>query len=237
MPTNPSPARLAHWAAKEAKVGDPAFLVHDVASHFDIRIVTDRTLRKAGELKLDRNDIVIVVRAGTLARRRFTAAHELGHYLLACEANVSLRDQINDPRTESYCNSFASHLLLPRKWVHDVVASHPPSLRTAITLSHWSQTSLLAAVVALNDSCHWNSLLVRWAKARDESGWVARTVISSCPADLVEPVGDLDDLLRDLNDHPRRVHVDVRLNGTEVGLSGEAVRLGASFFTLTPRVT
>lgn len=74
-------------------------------------------------LLVDNDDAVIVVNEDNpTQRRRFTLAHEYGHYLLHTESNTSIfhRDEKSSQgtdRVEIDANAFAAELLMPAEEV------------------------------------------------------------------------------------------------------------------------
>lgn len=67
---------------------------------------------------------IVVRRADSYPRRRFTVAHEIGHWLLgSAEGDTDL--DIEPQQIERWCDAFAVALLLPQNWVRDVVAGSP----------------------------------------------------------------------------------------------------------------
>jgi Zn-dependent peptidase ImmA (M78 family) len=98
-------------------------------------------------------------------RKRFTIAHEIGHYLLpshrnlenVCTSNMveSWKKGLDKPELEA--NEFAVELLLPAKYVRDPLKLNDPSLSTISQVASEFETSLTATTlrfVSLTDlSC------------------------------------------------------------------------------------
>lgn len=156
------PRGLAWWTRKQAGVGQTPFKVEALLNHFDLDLEEVDDLPRASGLRLVDGRLCVQVRRGALRQQRFNACHELGHFLLATTAGVPFSRQVRDARFESYCNRYASHLLLPRAWLREVVDGRKLSLSLAAVVSEHVQVSLLATVIALNDACEWNKVAVLW---------------------------------------------------------------------------
>lgn len=110
---------------------------------------------------------IIAVRASIreLGRKRFTIAHEIGHYILPGHGAVGTfcsGDQIekwgeDETNQEDAANRFASEFLLPSGQVGPLVKEKAVSIETAKFVSNEFQTSLTAAalkcVEVTDDSC------------------------------------------------------------------------------------
>lgn len=109
--------------------------------------------------KYDFNRIISVNRRDSVARRRFTVAHELGHYYLHRDQKNQLyahRDAGQSGQIETEANIFASNLLMPEKMVkqaidyldYDEGGSLPDTLKI-LTVAHEFNVSRDAATVRL----------------------------------------------------------------------------------------
>jgi len=84
-------------------------------------------------------------------RRRFTIAHEIGHYLLhgnmqkPCSPLVIESWRNNQPKPELEADTFASELLLPTNDVVGCVAKRWPSLQVVSDIAGTFGTSMMAA--------------------------------------------------------------------------------------------
>lgn len=97
-------------------------------------------------------------------RRRFTIAHEIGHYLLpghGTDFSVCKKEQIESLNGggghEAAADSFASELLMPAEQIIPIIKADGVNIDTARAISDDFQTSLRAAarkcVVLSEDSC------------------------------------------------------------------------------------
>lgn len=226
--------RLATWAAGRANVGDPHFLVKSVAAAFDVPVQTKALTGKAGMLDLVDGRVIIFVDNGVRTRRRFSAAHELGHFLLAATQGVTLAQQTADRGYERYCNAFASHLLLPRPWVHAQAENQHVTMATVIGLARSADCSFAATTTALNDAAGWDQALLSWRRSTN-GRWSLDKVISTRPGrHLVESVPQTDAVLDDAGEHPRQQRVHLRVDGEPVVVTVELVRFRRSAFALAP---
>ncbi len=88
-------------------------------------------------------------------RKRFTVAHEIGHYVLpghgkyerSCKGEDIEAWRGGTPRQEIEANRFASELLLPTAHVRRIVQAQLASIETAKYLNSNLQTSLTAALL------------------------------------------------------------------------------------------
>jgi len=113
-----------------------------------------------------------------LGRKRFTIAHELGHYILpghglisrTCkEENIESRCK-TVPSHESAANVFASELLLPSYEVTSIVQAKLASIETALFLSSKFETSVTASLLksseVTNERCcivMSKNQIIQWA--------------------------------------------------------------------------
>jgi Zn-dependent peptidase ImmA (M78 family) len=103
---------------------------------------------------------------GSVARQRFTLAHELGHaFLLHPARSMPTALCQRWPTQEAFCNDFAASLLLPRPWLEAHVPP-APSLRGLLWLAHVSEISPLACSLRLLRTGLWSSGLLSWLLTR-----------------------------------------------------------------------
>lgn len=85
---------------------------------------------------LDADPEIYIEAMESVPRRRFTCAHELGHFVLSQEKEViefvDYRDGANTPE-EQFANAFAANLLMPE----DDVRAEAQRLGTNLMLSLW----------------------------------------------------------------------------------------------------
>jgi Zn-dependent peptidase ImmA (M78 family) len=134
---------------------------------------------------------IIAIRRGIRenGRKRFTIAHEIGHYILpghgkyerACKSENIESWRGGVPHQEVAANRFASELLLPTALVRQVVQVQLASIETARYLSKEFQTSLTAALLksveVTEERCcvvMSRNNVIEWAKPNDTFGYYVR---------------------------------------------------------------
>lgn len=90
-----------------------------------------------------------------ISRKRFTIAHEIGHYLIPSHRNLenvcaggmieSWQKGLNEPELEA--NEFAVELLLPTRYVNEPLRLNDPSLKTIGRVASQFETSLTATTL------------------------------------------------------------------------------------------
>lgn len=127
-----------------------------------------------GQLRMDVVPPVILVNQDhTETRKRFTIAHELGHFvfrkdILPCGSIQPLVDRFRSE--EHFCDSFAGALLLPATWLR---LAHPPSaqsgeehLSSLIRIADEAKVSPSSALVRLRQVQKWQLSLLEWRVVR-----------------------------------------------------------------------
>jgi hypothetical protein len=114
---------------------------------------------------VSRGIVAISDRIGETRRKRFTIAHEIGHYILPGHgvADIVCTDKqieawpenLVDQEREANC--FASELLLPSEQIETIVSERGASIETARFVSEVFETSLMAAslkcIDVTDDAC------------------------------------------------------------------------------------
>jgi hypothetical protein len=166
VPSKPEDFACALLSRLEVK--QPANLVA-IARVIGLRIREVRSIGFDGALiRVPYKPRGIVAVRGTIreiGRKRFTIAHEIGHYILpghGAASPVCRDDQIvtwaqETTNQEDAANRFASELLLPSEQIEPIVKEKSASIETARFISNQLQTSLTAAalkcVKVADDSC------------------------------------------------------------------------------------
>lgn len=88
----------------------------------------------------------VVSRTGDPGRRRTTAAHELGHFVLGDEYSTDLGVHSSRDEREKIINSFAAELLLPVSVIRERAVDGPCSRQTLVKLAAEYRTSWSLAV-------------------------------------------------------------------------------------------
>jgi Zn-dependent peptidase ImmA (M78 family) len=124
-----------------------------VAAHFNVFVQEDFLTSCEARMVRRGNSAVVTVnrQIAEVGRKRFSVAHELGHFLLHagtrqlafCEAEDmrSWSERFRPEETEA--NSFAAELLMPGAMVTSRVSGHEPSFDLVSRLAHEFRTSTL----------------------------------------------------------------------------------------------
>jgi hypothetical protein len=116
----------------------------------------------------------IVVREGdSRRRRRFTVAHELGHFCmpthgrraLVCVSPETTRGE-TDRMAEREANAFAAELLMPRRAVQPMVSSGAIDLTRAIQLAETFDVSAVSAALRLCELTRERAAVLYFRDAR-----------------------------------------------------------------------
>ncbi len=144
-------------AKSELGIVGPPYDVRKIASLRRIRRIYLADIKKAGILSPDRNGFSIYIkRLDKRTRQNFTCAHEIGHtYFYSTESDIPVfRHESTEPESqivESFCNSFAAALLMPKNDVralsHDF--RQKPSIESLTRLAHIFDVGLLACFFRL----------------------------------------------------------------------------------------
>lgn len=141
-----------------------------------------------GRILWGANGAAIRVRAGLLpGRKRFTLAHEIGHYVLhkgSPHGRFDTGHQFaiwNEANEESEVNVFAAELLMPDYLFTPRLKRQSPSFRNLDQLAEEFATSRLAAALQYVHYCHEQVALVFsrdgkviWSKAAKQFPWRIR---------------------------------------------------------------
>jgi Zn-dependent peptidase ImmA (M78 family) len=158
-----NPVRLATAIHNQMERPSGAVPVEEVARALnivDIRVEVLANIEAALVTGRDRDEGAIVLNArSNLTRRRFSLAHELGHFLnpwhsptatngFECSRTdmrlANQADQDRHARQEAEANAFAIELLAPRH-LAGRFAEHPPDLKHVLTLARELQIGREAA--------------------------------------------------------------------------------------------
>jgi Zn-dependent peptidase ImmA (M78 family) len=116
-------------------------------------------------------------------RKRFTIAHEFGHYILPGHGVISRTCKEQDiesrskrvPANESAANVFASELLLPTSRVQPIVQAQLASIDTAAFLGSKFGTSLTAALLKSSEVTNERCCVVKSKNQIIEWAWPNRS--------------------------------------------------------------
>lgn len=175
------PVRLVEELVQEirraAGVPDhPPVDVEAMVQILHIALSEDAQMKHDGRLIRAGGQSTILLRAGQdRVRRRFTIAHEVGHWAIqhredpkALDARAAFRSE------ETMCNIVAGALLLPRPWLrgtfpHAFQQEHH-TLTLLCDIARAAQASFGATAVRLRDVFGWRKTLLHFV--REPEGWV-----------------------------------------------------------------
>lgn len=234
VPCDLSPAQLAAWTFHEAAIDPPVDSLPELARSLGVaRICENERLTKAGCLDVLAGQLVVQIRPGSPRWQRFTIAHELGHYLLAVHQGVPFATQTHNRQVERYCNSFASHLLLPRTWLRAEVRGKPQTLGVLLDVARLAKCTAAAALVALGDAVQWRATLAVWRRVDDE--WRVQTCIRpNLPNVHLAPDEGTSEIFDQACSRVTRARVPVRVSDDRVTLDAQLRRFGPTVLCFAP---
>jgi Zn-dependent peptidase ImmA (M78 family) len=111
--------------------------------------------------------IITVNSRGSWRRKRFSVAHELGHWkyhrgrILVCRSDEIGRSGQNYPTAERAADLYAAQLLMPPYIFDPIARTHPKlTFQTVSTLSDLFDTSVTATAIRLVEGRHSPAILV-----------------------------------------------------------------------------
>lgn len=149
-----SPADIARRIHQLAPGLPPNFTIEDVCRQLDIQSIEERPLTSLeAMLLMDENKAwgaIVLAEGRKRERRRFSIAHELGHFLIPTHKGHSeygfscslgdlrvgdTREHDRRRRVEAEANRFAAHLLMPPARIRSAIESRHPDLREIVRLA------------------------------------------------------------------------------------------------------
>ncbi len=183
--------RHARAAAKDLleryAIDEPKHLVLDgLAADLGVTVVHGELKGAVARLARvgDRGRIRVADRVKNVGRRRFSVAHELGHFVLKHDGSVlagcqerSMLDYRGQSK-ESEANVFAVELLLPEKLVRKKCEVSPVDLRPVKKLAEAFETSVTATAIRFIDFSPEECALVysekghvKWSRKSETCWW------------------------------------------------------------------
>ena len=224
---------LADWTTQVACV-EPAVDIMKVISHLGLGYREMDSCPRSSRLAIVHDQLEIHVRPAPHGLQRFWAAHEVGHFLLASRLALPFKEQVLYPRAEIFCNSYASHLLLPQPWLRGKAGNEPQSLLTSLHISSDAATSLPTTVAALNDRAGWRATLVLWSVDR-YGHWRAMSVIGDRGCGLIGSADDTGPLLEELDAKVAHIALPIKVDGARREVPAEVIRWKDRCFSLIPQ--
>lgn len=141
--------------------------IEAIAQHCGATVVYERlTGCEARILGVGERAIITVNSTGPRERQRFSAAHELGHWMrdrgkiaFSCTDRALVREWDED-NPERRANRFAAEILLPAKMLQTAARSKAPIFSTVSELAETFGTSLTATAIRLIEKTHFPSMIV-----------------------------------------------------------------------------
>lgn len=166
----------------------PPIPIEDIATHFFgfeivLRLLFDK--RTSGQIELAQKRIVVNSKE-PIVRRRFSIAHEIGHWVLHTRTRngkVAFISTTRQDRIEAEANAFAGAILMPKKLLYKYL------LKNLSFVSNF-ETEWLSKILVLLPIYHYNVfnklLFSQFFQIRDSSSkkkkeW-AQTIVSLVPA-------------------------------------------------------
>ncbi len=200
-----------------------------------------RLVRKGG-----RGIIRVRAEMKELGRRRFSIAHELGHWELhtitqwfACSA-ANLRDYKQSPE-EAEANTFAAELLMPTYLLRERCEKEMPSLELVKSVADECCVSLTAAGIRLLHFTRQECILVA-SKDRKIIWWVPKTERFGVWLRKNQPLSEMSLAWHafagtvnsdEVDEVPTDAWFPDRHNGVEFAVSEQSMRLGGYDTVLT----
>lgn len=152
----------------------------------------------------DNEAIITVNSCSSRTRQRFSAAHELGHWMrdrgtvaFACDERKIRDDPVRRREDPEYlANVYAADLLLPERMFVPLAKQQEITFATVEHLSGRFQTSLTATAIRLVRHGSFPSVLV-WRKPEARGWWIADPDVPIRKLQLREQPG-VDSIARDL---------------------------------------
>ncbi|AYY14979.1 ImmA/IrrE family metallo-endopeptidase [Actinobacteria bacterium YIM 96077] len=139
---------LAHAARRASETGDaPLASLTDVSETFGLYLLVLDLPGDGASLQLEQGLGVGVIGQATPGRRRFAAAHELGHHLLGDEYQSDIGVAVSRSEREDLIDTFAREFLLPSDVVyHEWASMHGGNRERLIRLAARYRVSWRVAV-------------------------------------------------------------------------------------------
>ena len=148
------------------------------------------------------------------SRRRFTIAHELGHFLITThknEYNCSSNDMNNFKNSRSpqeiEANQFAAELLMPKHYFINEVNDRPPSAHLVNSLTSMFETSLQSTLVRYTEMTQESiavvlseNLKVKWALRSNNFKYYIESQVPLSPDTYAYDFFNGDDLPSDFQE-------------------------------------
>ncbi len=119
MTSLPVIRKQAERALADAGITNPPVRLSRLAEYYVFQI-QEKDWPEKYEGRLERRSRLICVnKSHRRTKKRFTIAHEFGHYFLHHDVEIFVDDDMRDPsdEREKDANKFAAELLMPKDWI------------------------------------------------------------------------------------------------------------------------
>lgn len=140
--------------------------IYAIAQFKDATVVEKRVTGCEARIMGYGDKALIVVNAESIpSRKRFSAAHELGHWMrdagsISFGCNPEALIGSGDANRETKANSYASDLLMPKFMFEPRARERPITFETVSDLAHVFQTSLTATSIRLINHGSYPAMLI-----------------------------------------------------------------------------
>lgn len=207
----------SHALLKRYTIEQPGFNIEILARVMGIE-VREGGLEKADAWLIRRDDGKGILRVNTnvrnYARRRFSIAHELGHWEMHPDltqgrycTETDLTDYHRSPE-EIEANTFAACLLMPRFLMRESIANEDPSFAVIERVADEFQTSRMAAARRLIEVTKHQVMLVSSSEGR--VNWILKSGSAQYYALNDKSVPKASVTSKVLNDHPETTCLEPR---------------------------
>jgi hypothetical protein len=165
----------------ELGISEPSAInIEAIAQYCGATILYDRLGGcEARILGVDGRAIITVSSDAPRPRQRFSAAHELGHWMrdrgkiaFACTEDSLIREWVDD-NPERRANRYAADLLLPRRMFEAFVGRMPPTFASARALARSFETSTTSTAIRVVELGSYPSMMV--CSERSGRKWFTRS--------------------------------------------------------------
>jgi len=159
----------------------------EIAESLGIPVVESNTKNYEGFLIKDNENARIIISShiSNQGRKKFTLAHELGHYSIPSHTKNTfecISDFLNpfgrNPIQEAEANQFASELLLPENLLTPILHTYKPDFNSIGELAEDSETSLTATAIKFTK--HTDACCALIATSNNKIKWFQKSLSFPC---------------------------------------------------------
>lgn len=123
------PEDIAHQILVKSNISAPPIDIFKISNDLHLKLYEENLHEDGYLLKSNENEGIIFFRGPSFQRGlrwKFTVAHEIGHWVLELLTNSGNKSRGTTlEHVETWCNRFASELLVPAKFLRNVVGETP----------------------------------------------------------------------------------------------------------------